>query len=165
MILYDSKRSILYQNLFISAMLFCFSVIMLFASYKFFMGYSAKVKIYVLLIIVTLYILTTIVLCALTLKKVHNGFFSTEQGKKAINNRFTFGAITALIILFLIFKFFLLSDNTDISLTIVAMGCLCLSLYMCTCYSRLLRVILQLKYKIADESLEEYFQRNQNKSK
>lgn len=165
MILYDSKRTIRYQNLFISAMLFCFSIIMLFASYKFFMGYSAQVKICVLLIIATLYIINSIVLCAFTLKKIHNGFFSKEQKKQTLNNRFIVGVITAVIILFLFFKFFLISDNTDISLTIIAMGCLCLSLYMCTCYSRLLRVILQLKYKIADESLEEYFHRNQNKSK
>lgn len=154
---YDNKRTVYNQHLFLSGVTFCFSMIALFASYKFFLGIQQIVNIPILLLLVGVYLANIVLLYCSQLKKIGRGVYtSNESIKKSIkaSNGFSiigFGLAIPIVL------FFVKSSDTNNVLLVVATGLFFSALFICVGYRNLLKVILQVKFHIPDKMLADYF--------
>ena len=160
MFIYDKKKTLLTQRVFQSALAICFSLMLLFASFIFAMGQYQNGNIWILLLFGIMYLVNIVIACIRVLRNISNGLYSKNKIVKRTNKTNLVLSFIGFALLLPIIRMLMVATDLDLLLNIIAIVALLVSLQLLYLGCKnVLRVIFQIKYRISDESLEAYFDR------
>mgnify|MGYP003602662183 CR=1 FL=1 len=161
MFFYEKKRSILSQRFFQCAFGIFFSLIFLFGSFIFSMGQYQDGSALILLLIGILYLLNFMISCVKVLLNLSKGADSENKKPKDSYQTNLLLSVIGYLLLLPIVKLLINATDLDLVLHMAAIFAIAASLYLLNFGCKnLMRALLQIKYKIPDMTLEEYFENN-----